>query len=168
MALLAGALFALAAAVSRVRPAVSSYDSSFVMFVASAILGVVFAGLFAAETMPSAASVVQAVPLVISLAAIFAIPSQFLLAWAATKLDPGRVSTLILFDVLATTVSARILTNEPFGWPEGVGCLFILGTGVASGIDQMRQGRAARLPNASFATSSSYEPSKPAEPTRGS
>lgn len=146
MALLAGALFALAAAASRVRPAVSSYDSSFVMFVASAILGVVFAGLFGAESVPSAASVLQAVPLVIFLAVVFAIPSQFLLAWAATKLDPGRVSTLILFDVLATTVSARILTNEPFGWPEAVGCLFILGTGVASGIDQMRQGRAPPVP----------------------
>jgi drug/metabolite transporter (DMT)-like permease len=131
MALLAGALFAAAAAASRIWPDVSGYDSSFVMFVASAALGVVFAGLFGAETMPSAASVLQSVPLVI------------LLAWAATKLDPGRVSTLILFDVVATTVSARILTNEPFGWPEAIGCLFILGTGVASGIDQMRQGRTA-------------------------
>ncbi len=143
MALLAGALFAVAAAASRIWPDVSGYDSSFVMFVTSAVLGVVFAGLFGAETMPSAASVLQSVPLVIFLAVVFAIPSQFLLAWAATKLDPGRVSTLILFDVLATTVSARILTNEPFGWPEAIGCLFILGTGVASGIDQMRQGRAA-------------------------
>jgi drug/metabolite transporter (DMT)-like permease len=143
MALLAGALFAVAAAASRIWPDVSGYDSSFVMFVASAVLGVVFAGLFGTETTPAAASVLQAVPLVIFLAVVFAIPSQFLLAWAATKLDPGRVSTLILFDVLATTVSARILTDEPFGWPEAVGCLFILGTGVASGIDQMRQGRAA-------------------------
>jgi drug/metabolite transporter (DMT)-like permease len=143
MALLAGALFAVAAAGSRIRPDVSGYDSSFVMFVASAILGVVFAGLFGAEAVPSAASVLQSVPLVIFLAVVFAIPSQFLLAWAATKLDPGRVSTLILFDVLATTVSARILTNEPFGWPEAVGCLFLLGTGVASGLDQMRQGRLA-------------------------
>jgi drug/metabolite transporter (DMT)-like permease len=143
MALLAGALFALAAAGSRIWPGVSGYDSSFVMFVASAILGVLFASLFGAESTPAAASVLQAVPLVIFLAAVFAIPSQFLLAWAATKLDPGRVSTLILFDVLATTVSARILTDEPFGWPEAVGCLFILGTGVASGVDQMRQVRAA-------------------------
>jgi drug/metabolite transporter (DMT)-like permease len=145
MALLAGALFALAAAASRSLTDVSGYDSSFVMFLASAILGVVFAGIFGGETRPAAASVFEAVPLVVFLAAVFAIPSQFLLAWAATKLDPGRVSTLILFDVVATTVSARILTNEAFGWPEAIGCLFILGTGVASGVDQMRQVGAAPM-----------------------
>lgn len=143
MALLAGALFALAAAASRIWPDVSGYDSSFVMFLASAVLGVVFAGVFGAETMPAATSVMEAIPLVICLAVVFAIPSQFLLAWAATKMDPGRVSILILFDVLATTVSARILTNEPFGWPEAIGCLFILATGLASGLDQMRQARLA-------------------------
>src|SRR5262249_55006738 len=46
MALLAGALFALAAAASRRWPDVSGYDSSFVMFICGAFLGVVFAGLF--------------------------------------------------------------------------------------------------------------------------
>jgi drug/metabolite transporter (DMT)-like permease len=76
---------------------------------------------------------------------VIAIPSQFLLAWAATKLDPGRVSTLILFDVIATTVSARILTDDPFGWPEIIGCLTVLAAGLASGFDQMREGRAAAV-----------------------
>jgi drug/metabolite transporter (DMT)-like permease len=145
MALLAGALFALAAAASRRWPAVSGYDSSFVMFTACAALGIVFAGLFSAEVTPTAQSVLAALPLVVVLAVVIAIPSQFLLAWAATKLDPGRVSTLILFDVIATTVSARILTDDPFGWPEIIGCLTVLAAGLASGFDQMREGRAAAV-----------------------
>jgi len=143
MALLAGALFALAAAASRRWPEVSGYDSSFVMFLCSAGLGVVFAGLFGAETVPAAAAVVSALPEVAFLGIVFAIPSQFVLCWAAARLDPGRVSTLIMFDVLATTVSARLLTSEPFGWPEMIGCLAILAAGVTSGVDQMRQSRLA-------------------------
>ncbi len=141
MALLAGALFALAAAASRRWPDVSGYDSSFVMFLCSAGLGVVFAGLFGAETMPAATAVVSALPVVAFLGIVFAIPSQFVLCWAAARLDPGRVSTLIMFDVLATTVSARLLTDEPFGWNELIGCLAILAAGVTSGVDQMRQSR---------------------------
>jgi drug/metabolite transporter (DMT)-like permease len=143
MALLAGALFALAAAASRRWPAVSGYDSSFVMFLCSAGLGVVFAGLFGGETVPAAAAVVAALPVVAFLGIVFAIPSQFVLCWAAARLDPGRVSTLIMFDVFATTISARLLTSEPFGWHELIGCLAILAAGVTSGVDQMRQSRLA-------------------------
>ena len=143
MALLAGALFAVAATSSRRWPDVSAYDSSFVMFLCSAALGVVFAGLFGAETMPAATAVVSALPVVAFLGLVFAIPSQFVLCWAAARLDPGRVSTLIMFDVLATTVSARLLTSEPFGWHETIGCLAILAAGVTSGVDQMRQSRLA-------------------------
>jgi drug/metabolite transporter (DMT)-like permease len=142
MALLAGALFALAAASSRRWPDVSGYDSSFVMFLCGALLGVVFAGLFGTETMPVATAVLSALPVVAFLGLVFAIPSQFVLCWAAARLDPGRVSTLIMFDVLATTVSARLLTSEPFGWHEMIGCLAILAAGVTSGVDQMRQSRA--------------------------
>lgn len=143
MALLAGALFALAAAASRRWPDVSGYDSSFVMFIFSALLGILFAGLFGGETVPVAGAVLAALPLVVFLSVVFAIPSQFVLCWAAARLDPGRVSTLIMFDVLATTVSARLLTSEPFGWPEMVGCLAILAAGITSGVDQMRQSRLA-------------------------
>jgi len=143
MALLAGALFALAAAASRRWPDVSGYDSSFVMFLCSAVLGIVFAGLFGAETMPAATAVFSALPVVAFLGIVFAIPSQFVLCWAAARLDPGRVSTLIMFDVLATTVSARLLTAESFGSHELIGCLAILAAGIASGFDQMRQSRLA-------------------------
>jgi len=143
MSLVAGILFALAAAASRRWPDVSGYDSSFPLFLSGCLLGVIFAALFGGEAIPDLGAVGRVLPLVAGLGLVFAIPSQFLLFWAATRLDPGRVSTLILFDVLATTVSANILTDEPFGWREIAGCLFILAAGIASGVDQMRQSRAA-------------------------
>lgn len=141
MSLAAGLLFALAAAASRRWPEVSGYDSSFPMFLGGGLLGVFFAALFGGEAVPALGSIVRVLPLVAGLALVFAIPTQFLLFWAASRLDPGRVSTLILFDVLATAVSANILTDEPFGWREVAGCLFILAAGIASGVDQMRQSR---------------------------
>jgi drug/metabolite transporter (DMT)-like permease len=142
MALAAGILFAFAAASSRRWPDVSGYDSCFPMFFGAGLLGIVFAGVFGNETAPDLAAAGRVLPLVVGLGLVLAIPSQILLFWAAARLDPGRVSTLILFDVLATTVSATILTNEPFGWREVVGCLFILAAGLASGVDQMWQTRA--------------------------
>jgi hypothetical protein len=42
-----------------------------------------------------------------------------------------------------STVSARLLTDEPFGWHELIGCLAILAAGITSGFDQMRQSRLA-------------------------
>lgn len=143
MSLAAGILFALAAAASRRWPLVSGYDSSFPLFLSGGLLGVIFAALFGGEAVPGLGAAVRVLPLAAGLALVFAIPSQFLLFWAATRLDPGRVSTLILFDVLATTVSASILTDDPFGWREIAGCLFILAAGIASGVDQMRQSRMA-------------------------
>ena len=59
------------------------------------------------------------------------------------RLDAGRVGILLLIEVMAAAVSAAILTDEPFGWREAVGCVLIVTAGLIEGLDEM-QARAAR------------------------
>ncbi len=91
---------------------------------------------------PTAQALFEGLPLIL-LSCIWLVPAMFLILWGATRLDPGRVSVLLLFEVLAAAISAALLTNDPFGWREATGCLFIVAAGLIEGIDQLRQSRAS-------------------------
>jgi drug/metabolite transporter (DMT)-like permease len=59
--------------------------------------------------------------------------------WGAARLDPGRVSILLMLEVGVASLSAGLLTDEPFGWREVAGGLLILGAGVLESYDQLRR-----------------------------
>jgi drug/metabolite transporter (DMT)-like permease len=86
---------------------------------------------------PSLGTLVNALPLIL-LSCIWLVPVGFLILWGAGRLDPGRVSILLLFEVLASAISAALFANEPFGWHEGTGCVLILSAGLVEGINQLR------------------------------
>jgi hypothetical protein len=50
--------------------------------------------------------------------------------------------------VVGAAVSAAILTDEPFGWREAVGCILIVGAGLIEGLDEMKSSRKAETPAA--------------------
>jgi drug/metabolite transporter (DMT)-like permease len=59
--------------------------------------------------------------------------------WGAARLDPGRVSILLLLEVGVASLSAGLLTDEPFGWREAIGGLLIVGAGALESYDAMRR-----------------------------
>jgi drug/metabolite transporter (DMT)-like permease len=61
-----------------------------------------------------------------------------MILWGAGRLDPGRVAVLLLLEVLASAISAALLTDEPFGLHELIGCILILAAGLVEGLDQLR------------------------------
>jgi drug/metabolite transporter (DMT)-like permease len=68
---------------------------------------------------------------------------MWLFMWGSAYLESGRVAIYLLLEVVGAVVSASILTAEPFGWREIVGCLFIVGAGLLEGVDELRRGRRA-------------------------
>ncbi len=141
MALGSGVLFALAATCARRVGDVAGFEKTFVTFAAAAAVAVVFAALPPAAPAPAVAVALAALPLLLAVAGLLFVPLMWLLLWATGRLDPGRVTVLLLFEVAAATVSATLLTDEPFGWREAAGCLLIVGAGVVEGVAAMRRGR---------------------------
>ena len=44
----------------------------------------------------------------------------------ASRLDPGRVAILLMFEIIVGLTTAAALTDEPFGLREAIGAAFIL------------------------------------------
>ncbi len=44
-------------------------------------------------------------------------------------------------EVIAASVSAGLLTDEPFGWREAVGCVLILSAGLVEALPELRNRR---------------------------
>lgn len=126
--LLSGFLFALSATLTRraddPQDLERSYVALFVVAVAGAVLMVGSDGAAAFE-----GELLALLPLSALAGLCWMLPAVWLLFWAASRLDPGRVTILLMFEVIAAAVSTQLLTDEPFGWREAVGCLLIMGAG---------------------------------------
>ena len=62
-----------------------------------------------------------------------------LFMWGSAYLESGRVAIYLLLEVVGAVISAALLTDDPFGWREGVGCLLIVGAGLLEGLDELRR-----------------------------
>jgi len=134
--LASGIAFALLAVYVRKTRDVGALEKTF----ANQLFAIPFAGLFLLllpAPAPSFDAVFFALPLIL-LSCVWLVPVMFLILWGAGRLDPGRVSILLLFEVLASATSAALLTNEPFGWREATGCILILGAGLVEGLSGLR------------------------------
>ena len=135
-ALASGVCFALATVYIRKSHDVGTLEKTF----ANQAFAVPFALLFLIvlpAPLPTGAALLAGLPLIL-LACIWLVPVMLLIVWGSGRLDPGRVAILLLFEVLASAISAALLTDEPFGWREVTGCILILGAGLIEGLDQLR------------------------------
>lgn len=65
-------------------------------------------------------------PLLLVLSLFFFIPSNIIILWSPSKIGAGLFSILVLSEIIFGTVSAALLSNEVFGWREGIGGLLML------------------------------------------
>lgn len=96
--------------------------------IASSIAIAIGAGL--AMPMADAGNFAQSLPWMIVLALIFFVPPNFLILWAAQRMDPARIGILLMTEVLVGAISAAALSGEPFGARELAGTLLIVGAGL--------------------------------------
>lgn len=67
---------------------------------------------------------------------LWLVPVTWALLWGAGRLDPGRLSLLMLLEVVAAAASAALLADEPFGLREAAGCALILAAGALEATGQ--------------------------------
>jgi len=60
-------------------------------------------------------------------AGLYIIPTLTMTLWPTTLLLPAQAGLLLMTEVVVGTISAALLSGEPFGLREALGCLMITG-----------------------------------------
>lgn len=68
-------------------------------------------------------------PWIVALGLILFVPPNFLVLWAAQRIDPSRVGILLMTEVLFGSISAALLSGEPFLVTDAIGTALIVGAG---------------------------------------
>lgn len=128
VALLSGMLWAAGTMCSFARPA----PGIALPVVAFSLGGMVASGLVLAAgaglalPLAEAGRLLPALPWIILAALLVFVPPNFLVLWAAQRLDPGRIGILLTTEVLVGAISAALLSGEAFGIAELGGTVFII------------------------------------------
>lgn len=69
-------------------------------------------------------------PWILLLALVIFVPPNFLVLWAAQRIDSARVGILLMTEVLFGTLSAGLLSGQPFTLAEGIGTALIISAGL--------------------------------------
>jgi drug/metabolite transporter (DMT)-like permease len=79
---------------------------------------------------PSADAIAATLPWIALMSVAAFVPTTYTLLWSTQVLDSGRVGILLMSEVLIGTISAALLSGEPFGWREAIGAVLIVAAGV--------------------------------------
>lgn len=131
--IVSGLLFAIAVTIASVTRELDSREQTCVAFITAAVIGCA-ATLALPGGAPSPAVSPEVYVAVIAVAVIVLLPTCLLLFWGARALPPGRVSLLMLLEVVAAAVSASTIAGEAFGAKEAAGCALIMAAGLLEGV----------------------------------
>jgi drug/metabolite transporter (DMT)-like permease len=127
-----GVAFAFAAAVARKVGEDVGLESTLATFPVAAIFALPAIALIPEVGATSAPvlftgdlSVPALVLAVAAIAVFWLLPQTWFFLWGAARLDPARVSILLMFELVSAAASASFLTDEPFGLREIAGCALI-------------------------------------------
>jgi drug/metabolite transporter (DMT)-like permease len=97
-------------------------------FLSSAVILVIAAAMALPLAQPG--HLASMLPWIVLIGLIIFVPPNFLVLWAAQRIDSARVGILLMTEVLFGTLSAGLLSGQPFGLAEGVGTALIVGAGL--------------------------------------
>lgn len=139
MGVAAGVLFALAAALIHRAGRVGDLERTLFTFAMATLFASLLVLATPATVVPRWADIPDLLPLLFAATALWYVPITWLIIWGAARLDPGRVSILLLLEVGVAALSAGLLTDEPFGWREAIGGLLIVAAGALESYDAIRR-----------------------------
>lgn len=131
MALTSGVCWGLGLAYLRQLDSVSVIDKTTVLLF---FVGVVFILLTLVPggrewSVPSTHVVMQSFGWLLAVAFIWTLPLLWLSIFGGSEIDPGRVSILLMVEIVVGLTSAALLTDEPFGMREFIGAVLITAAG---------------------------------------
>lgn len=130
--LVSGVLFAISITIASAADELDSLDQTYVAFITAGVLALIATLVRDTGGFPFPAETTKYL-LIGGVAMVWLIPICLLLFWGARYLPPGRVSLILLLEIIAAAVSAALLAGEPFGMKEIVGCLLITASGLVEG-----------------------------------
>lgn len=132
LALISGMLWAAGTLRSYARPSpgVSLPVLSFCIGGIISSLSVVAVAGALGSPISDLSNLAQGLPWAILFGLILFAPPNFLVLWAAQRIDPGRVGILLMTEVLAGAVTAALFSGEQFGAMELTGTILILCAGL--------------------------------------
>ena len=126
IALAAGVFWAFAAVgLRKTSFGVLEYLNAFMLSALSVSLLMLFLG-GEWKTFPDVGGLSTLSLMVLAAVAIASLPVNGLILWSATKLSPGRVGLLMLFEVVVGIAVAALITEELYGIVEVTGTILIL------------------------------------------
>ena len=128
MALGSGLSWSIGAALIFTAPPVSSTRLALFTGIGAIIAGssLLFVAGDTAGTLAANINIVEtALPAILS-GCLYLAPILFLTMWSARRLPPATMSFILTAEILSGVISAALLLDETFGWPEAIGCLLIV------------------------------------------
>ena len=121
---LLGCLLCAAGAIKLEKAGSEDITSLLYSFFFYGLLVTLFTSLIFSESFgafPKITSWISMLPLLILLSLVFFIPSNIVILWSPSRIGAGLFSILVLSEIIFGTISAALLSNEKFGWREGIG-----------------------------------------------
>jgi len=149
LALLSGVLFAVGAMLVRQAPETSVFEQLVGFFLYGSVVALSFSLLPLAQLgrPPSLDQVIALAPWLVLAAAGFLIPVMWGIYWGSRNVDPGRLGILLQIEAAAGIMSAALLAGEPFGVPQTIGAVLVIGAGVVEVIGSRRTATAEAAPS---------------------
>jgi len=132
LALLSGVLFAVGAMLVRQAPETSVFEQlvGFFLYGSVVALSLTLLPLAQLGRPPSFDQVIALAPWLALAAAAFLVPVMWGVYWGSRNVDPGRLGILLQIEAVAGITSAALLAGEPFGAPQAIGAVLVIGAGV--------------------------------------
>lgn len=130
MSLSSGVLWALVAISIRRNQQIGVAANGAAFFFGGAGPAILFALAIDGPTLPAAAALSQAWPVLLAVAWIGWIPAQCLLFWGVRQISPVRTGMLLMTEIVVGVATAAWLSGEPISWPQALGGAMILAAGL--------------------------------------
>lgn len=132
LALISGMLWAAGTLRSFYRPTRKVALPVFAFSAGGLLSSIIILAIAAAMALPLAETghLSAMLPWIMLLGLVIFVPPNFLVLWAAQRIDSARVGILLMTEVLFGTISAGFLSGQPFGMAEAAGTALIVSAGL--------------------------------------